>query len=201
LSIFEVDPGSISTEPEPEATTAAVLPAGPEWSGIELDAQPLLDEALLNEELEELEEREKSKLKASTIEVASINRRFLSVVVDGTLMMGAFLAAAVGAASNMSQLPSMRETEVVAALALAATAILYKTVFSLFAEATPGMKYAGISLCTFDDKVPTRAQRVKRLCALCLSLLPMGLGLVWSIFDEDNLGWHDRLSGTYQRKC
>jgi uncharacterized RDD family membrane protein YckC len=35
--------------------------------------------------------------------------------------------------------------------------------------------------------------------ALLLSALPLGLGLLWAVFDEDRLGWHDRISGTYQR--
>jgi hypothetical protein len=28
----------------------------------------------------------------------------------------------------------------------------------------------------------------------------VGLGLVWSVFDEDHLSWHDRISQTYLRK-
>jgi hypothetical protein len=35
---------------------------------------------------------------------------------------------------------------------------------------------------------------------LPLSVLPLGLGLAWSVFDEDRLTWHDRLSGTYLRE-
>jgi hypothetical protein len=35
---------------------------------------------------------------------------------------------------------------------------------------------------------------------MLLSVLPLGLGVMWSIFDEDHLSWHDRLSGTYLRK-
>ena len=26
-----------------------------------------------------------------------------------------------------------------------------------------------------------------------------GLGFLWSLFDEDRLGWHDRITRTYQR--
>jgi uncharacterized RDD family membrane protein YckC len=78
--------------------------------------------------------------------------------------------------------------------------LLYQTIFSTLTEATPGMRYAGISLCTFDDQCPTRAQRCGRLGALLLSLLPVGLGAAWAIFDEEHLSWHDRLSKTYQRK-
>jgi hypothetical protein len=39
-----------------------------------------------------------------------------------------------------------------------------------------------------------------RLLALVLSLLPVGLGVAWSIFDENHLSWHDRLSRTYLKK-
>jgi uncharacterized RDD family membrane protein YckC len=62
------------------------------------------------------------------------------------------------------------------------------------------MKYARLSLCTFEGHIPTRAQRCGRLLALLLSVLPVGLGLVWAIFDENHLTWHDRLSRTYLRK-
>jgi hypothetical protein len=63
------------------------------------------------------------------------------------------------------------------------------------------MKYARISLCTFDDQEPTRAQMRSRLVAMLLSVLPLGLGVLWAIFDEEHLSWHDRLSRTYQRRC
>jgi hypothetical protein len=36
--------------------------------------------------------------------------------------------------------------------------------------------------------------------AMLLSVVPMGLGIMWAIFDEDRLSWHDRLSQTYLRK-
>jgi hypothetical protein len=41
----------------------------------------------------------------------------------------------------------------------------------------------------------------KRVTALLASVLPMGLGIAWSIFDEDHLSWHDRISRTYHRSC
>jgi len=40
----------------------------------------------------------------------------------------------------------------------------------------------------------------RRIPALLLSVAPAGLGLLWAVFDGDNLGWHDRLTKTYQRK-
>jgi uncharacterized RDD family membrane protein YckC len=62
------------------------------------------------------------------------------------------------------------------------------------------MRCARLSLCTFDGQSPTRGQLRRRLGALLLSVLPVGLGVAWILFDDDHLCWHDRLSKTYLRK-
>jgi uncharacterized RDD family membrane protein YckC len=193
LSIFEVDPGSISVEPAAEAAAEPVESAGsgPEWSGIELGAQSL----------EEMELPADPATAAPALQLAPIGLRLMATVVDGALTTGAFLAAALMAVSNVKSLPSLKMIELGAAAALFLTGILYQALFYTLAEATPGMKYARISLCTFDDEKPTRAQMRSRLGALLLSVAPIGLGVAWAIFDEDHLSWHDRLSRTYLRRC
>jgi uncharacterized RDD family membrane protein YckC len=87
------------------------------------------------------------------------------------------------------------------AVALLLVGGLYEAVFLALTNTTPGMWYARIRLCTLEGKTPTRAQLNARLVALPLSILPVGLGVIWSIFDDDRLTWHDRLSQTYLRKC
>jgi hypothetical protein len=87
------------------------------------------------------------------------------------------------------------------AVALALTGAFYLALFFILAKATPGMKYAQLEFCTLAGTPPTRAQRCRRLGALILSLLPVGLGVALAIFDEQNLCWHDRLSGTYPRRA
>jgi uncharacterized RDD family membrane protein YckC len=193
LSIFEVDPGSISVEPAAEAAAepAESAGSGPEWSGIELGAQSL----------EEMELPADPATAAPALQLAPIGLRLMATVVDGALTTGAFLAAALMAVSNVKSLPSLKMIELGAAAALFLTGILYQALFYTLAEATPGMKYARISLCTFDDEKPTRAQMRSRLGALLLSVAPIGLGVAWAIFDEDHLSWHDRLSRTYLRRC
>jgi uncharacterized RDD family membrane protein YckC len=99
----------------------------------------------------------------------------------------------------MHSLPD-REIEVASVVTIAALAALYHGLFYAFAKSTPGTRYAGVSLCTFDGRNPSREQRLRRLMAMLVSVVPMGLGLVWAIFDEDHLSWHDRLSQTYLRK-
>jgi uncharacterized RDD family membrane protein YckC len=77
--------------------------------------------------------------------------------------------------------------------------VLYQYVFFTFSDATPGMRYARIGLCTFSDDNPTREAMRRRIFALALSATPFGIGLVWSLLDEDRLSWHDRISRMYQR--
>ena len=76
---------------------------------------------------------------------------------------------------------------------------LYQLLFFTFSDATPGMNYARIGLCTFSDENPTRPQMRRRALAFLLSAVPLGLGLLWSWIDSDRIGWHDRLSRMYQR--
>jgi len=82
---------------------------------------------------------------------------------------------------------------------LAAFFVLYQWLFFTYADGTPGMRYAKIALCTFEDENPTRQQMRRRIVALLLSALPVGLGFVWALFDDDRMTWHDRISRTYQR--
>ena len=187
LSIFEVDPVALPVQ----LATAGVTPAwpSPEWSSIELDAQPV-------------DESEFHDASASQMvpQLAPTGRRLTAALVDGALISCAIIGAAMVAAANIAHPipPRIAEISVVSALLLAG--VLYHALFLVLAEATPGMKCAGISLCTFEGQSPTCAQSRRRLGALLLSVLPLGLGIAWAIFDDDHLCWHDRLSKTYLRR-
>ncbi len=129
-----------------------------------------------------------------------MSRRLLALVVDLSLIVAVFLAVAVPIVANAGALPGLRAVELAAALSVLAIGAAYQTLFLTLARATPGMRYAGIALSTFAGDSPSRAQRCGRLMALPLSVLPLGLGLVWALFDDCRLTWHDRLSKTYLRK-
>jgi uncharacterized RDD family membrane protein YckC len=188
LSIFEVDPGAICTEPDSTKSVTAASSRLPEWSGMELEAQPIAETEIEAEP-------------ASALALARISRRLMAAVVDGALIVGGCLAATLVAIAGMKTPIAAREAELAAIVALAALGALYQAFFFTLGKATPGMKYAGISLCTFNDEQPTRARLFARLGALPLSLAPLGLGVLWILFDEDRLSWHDRISRTYQREC
>jgi uncharacterized RDD family membrane protein YckC len=202
LSIFEVDPRSVSTEPEAAsaAVDAGTAPwASPVWSGIELDEEPQ-EEMATPAPAPPVAERKQPDAANATLQLASVNRRALAAVVDFFLISGAFIAVAMLASINLKALPSIRAMEMGSAVALAMTGVFYLTLFFILAKATPGMKYAQLEICTLAGKRPTRAQRCRRLAGLLLSLLPAGLGVALAVFDEQHLGWQDRLSGTYLRR-
>jgi uncharacterized RDD family membrane protein YckC len=202
LSIFEVEPWTISTEPE--ATGAASEAdsanwAGPKWSGIELDEEPR-EEIAAPAPAPARVERSKPSAADAALLLAPMNRRVMAAVIDFSLIAGSFVAAAFLAASKVTALPSIQALEKGSAVSLALIALFYLTVFFTLASVTPGMKYANLEIRTFSGEKPTRAQRCGRLAALLVSLLPVGLGVMWSLFDDQHLCWHDRLSGTYPRR-
>jgi len=83
-----------------------------------------------------------------------------------------------------------------AAIVLLVTA-LYKTLFCLGNNDTPGVRWAGLKLLDFDGRRPTREQRVKRLFAGAISIVAAGLGVIWAVLDEEKLTWHDHMSKTF----
>jgi len=190
LSIFEVDPGAISFEPMAAALPQPVSSAcgGAIWSGMELDAHP------------ENEQPSRLEAPAKPVHLAPLGLRSMAMVLDLALILGSSSAAAAWLASKLTHFPAPRTAETLAILGLLLAGFAYHALFFAFSNMTPGMRYAGIALCTFDDEVPTRAQLRRRLGAMAVSLLPVGLGIVWSVFDDDHLSWHDRISATYLRK-
>lgn len=193
LSIFEVDPGAVSSRPAAPVLSESATPAWmqPEWTVQQAETQAA--EALLAEPEPE------TVPVSPVVDLAPVERRLLSIVIDGALSLAAFAGLVRLAAPAARFLHSPRIVEVCVVLAVLLAFAGYQSLFASLTKVTPGMWYAGIGLCTLNGYVPERPQRCARLLALLLSVLPLGLGLAWSMFDEDRLTWHDRLSGTYLR--
>lgn len=58
------------------------------------------------------------------------------------------------------------------------------------------MQSWGLQLETRDGQVPSLATASLRFFAALLSLIPLGLGFVWQLWDKESLTWHDRISKT-----
>ena len=192
LRIFEVDAAQISSEPAVEA-------AAPEWSSILLSPQPaptmvqLVDEAPF----------------VPTVmlpQSAPISLRLMAAIVDGVIMSASlliFIAIFVITASRFGHMQPLRMSPQAALLGavgtLAIFGLIYQLLFFTFSEATPGMRYARIGLCTLSDDNPTRAAMRRRIFAHLLSACPLGMGYLWALLDDDRLSWHDRITRMYQR--
>jgi uncharacterized RDD family membrane protein YckC len=175
-------------ESAPSALDASAETA-PAWRSIHLDTGTPMRESKPSSSL----------LEGPRLHPASLEDRALAALVDCAFTLSAFLLFALVFAICSTSLPSGRAAVIVAGVTLFAMWLMYQLLFFSLTDATPGMRYAKIALCTFGDETPSRSTLRGRIAALLLSALPLGLGFLWAVFDEDALGWHDRITQTYQR--
>jgi uncharacterized RDD family membrane protein YckC len=180
LKIFEVAPESIS-----QTVSVGKVPAN--WSPIRLDNDP------------EDSPRRESPTAQIPLKTAPLEDRIMAGIFDLALIVAAFAVFVLVFVACTAHPPTGKPAILAAGVALAGFCLLYQYLFFKYAEGTPGMRYAKIALCTFEDENPTRKAMCKRVWFLLLSVAPLGLGLAWAMFDPDRLSWHDRLSRIYQR--
>jgi len=61
---------------------------------------------------------------------------------------------------------------------------------------TPGMRWTRLQLTTFDGFPLEPRHRLLRMLGSCLSVCT-GVGLLWSLVDEESLTWQDHISRTF----
>jgi uncharacterized RDD family membrane protein YckC len=182
LKIFEVAPESISQ-------TVSIGPAPADWSPIRLD----------NNLADSLRKDGESQATQIPLQTATLEDRVMAGIFDLALIVAAFSVFVLVFVACTAHPPTGKPALLSAGFVLAGFCLLYQFLFFKFAEGTPGMRYAKIALCTFDDDNPTRKAMCRRVLFLLLSAAPLGLGFFWAWFDPDRLTWHDRLSRIYQR--
>ena len=101
LSIFEVDPAAISTEPAAAVVEAS---AAPDWMRWELMRPELPAIELEEQPRKEIFEEPAPYSSAPAVELAPLTRRLLAIVVDSALIAAAFVAPAMLVAANASRL-------------------------------------------------------------------------------------------------
>jgi uncharacterized RDD family membrane protein YckC len=134
---------------------------------------------------------------ADLFPVASIEERRIAGLIDGACLLfayGGFLAlfGSLGGTFTISKLS--------AAVCVATFVIVYLQYFALFTVfggTTPGMMLRGLHVVSLGGEAPTPRQMLLRSLGYMLSAGSLFMGFLWSIWDEDSLTWHDRLSRTY----
>ncbi len=178
LKIFEVAPEAISKAMKIGAAATDFLP-------IRLDAAVV--------------SQPEPKAQELPLKTAFLEDRIMAGVFDLALVVAAFALFVLVFVACTAHPPTGRPAMIGAALALVGFFVLYQYLFFKFADGTPGMRYAKIALCTFEDENPSREAMCRRVFFLLLAAAPLGLGFIWACFDPDRLGWHDRMSRIYQR--
>jgi uncharacterized RDD family membrane protein YckC len=129
--------------------------------------------------------------------VASIRLRSAAAVVDALLVLMGLGFFAVPLYVMGGRIVLSQKAAPGYILAVVTMALFYHLVWRLAKRDTPGMRYFGLRLLNFDGYPPDSQERTIRLLAACLSILALGLGLLWALVDQEKLTWHDHISKTF----
>jgi uncharacterized RDD family membrane protein YckC len=81
--------------------------------------------------------------------------------------------------------------------AMLTTLTLYRSLWCMANTDSIGMRWSGLTLVTFDGAQPQAKHRWLRLGTSYISAMAGGLGILWSLVDEEKLTWHDHMSKTF----
>jgi uncharacterized RDD family membrane protein YckC len=126
---------------------------------------------------------------------AGLLRRLISAVYDLLLVIGVLMIATLGmvVATGGEAIPS---GTVAYQLSVLLILFLFFGGFWVYGGQTLGMRAWRLRVETQNGQPLDWTQAVGRFAAAFLAWLPLGIGIVWLIFDPQKLAWHDRLSGT-----
>jgi len=175
---------------EAEATDTTVHPDGPipptGWAGLHLDEDKPVKTQVQDFEL--------------PLQVAPIEKRAACAAADVVLVSLGCILFSIVQYCLTSHVPAGRNLAVFVVVPSLILWAIYHGLFLSLGKLTPGMRWASLGICNFEDDHATRKQRVARVFAGVLSLVSLGMGYLWVLFDEDSIGWHDRMTRTYLRE-
>jgi uncharacterized RDD family membrane protein YckC len=187
-----------SGSPDDPRHVAPQHQAAPEWQSIRLGEHPV--NPLPNTGTDHEKPADQGSPHAQPVLYAApIPDRAMAALVDTAVVGLAFVLFVLVFAACTTHPPLDRAALVCGGVVLGGLFLFYQWLFMSFGGGTLGMRYAQIAVCTFDEENPTRHTMRRRVGASVLCLLPLGLGFLWALFDEDSLGWHDRMTRSYQR--
>lgn len=99
---------------------------------------------------------------------------------------------------NFLQTLNMRFSVILLPLYIAITVIKmgYFTYFIGSTGQTIGKMIVGITVVSSDEKVMNYSRATLRWIGYIASSVPLYMGFLWIIFDDNNEAWHDKIAGT-----
>lgn len=132
---------------------------------------------------------------------APLRLRAIAAGVDAGLVLFAATIFGITFRQTADGLPQAKLAPLFALAVVGSLWMLYQYVFLVHSSGTPGMFLSQLELVTFDGKRPRLITRRFRALACAISAGSLGLGYGWAFIDEDQLGWHDRMTQTLLREC
>lgn len=147
------------------------------------------------------------------VRAATFPRRLLAVAIDFLLVSVVALGVTFVAALILDErLPTAEELgpDLLMAgvldrnpMALGAVGLLfglgalYQIYLAGVIGQTIGLRLTGLRIISNRGTLPGPGRGIVRFLALCLSIVPAGLGWLWCLFDRERRAVHDRLAGTF----
>ena len=156
---------------------------------VEINVQPELDFSSAA--------HERAHPQTALVPVASLIERRNAGFLDA-IFLGLTYAGFLGLFRSLGGQVVVEKADAV--VYLAAFFLFYALYFSLFticAEATPGMQLLCLTTVRLDGTVPDTRQLLWRSFGYLLAGATLMLGFVWALWDEDRFTWQDRISQTY----
>ncbi|MFL5864134.1 MAG: RDD family protein [Solirubrobacteraceae bacterium] len=130
---------------------------------------------------------------------AGLATRSIAGGIDLGLLFAAYALVSGAVASVVSavfgQTPSTAAIVILTLLGLTVGGGIFATFWALAGQ-TPGMRFLSIRLTHHGSHEITLGRAVRRVCAVILSLLPLGLGYLAILRDPRRRSWADRMTGT-----
>jgi len=128
--------------------------------------------------------------------VATPLHRALAAVIDLTMIFVAYGLFLLTFVLWGGEIAVTRQGLIIFGAMFGVIAATYGLFWMVAGTETVGMRATHLRLITFDGFTPEPWQRAMRLAGTCLSVFSM-LGILWSLADEEGLGWQDHISRTF----
>lgn len=134
---------------------------------------------------------------AQLVPVAELADRRAAGLLDAAFVAAAYLGFLVVFSSLGGKISFGKMELVLFGITFFLFYVQYFALFTYFGGSTPGMIIRGLRVVSFDGSPPTSRQLLQRTFGYVVSAASLMLGFAWSLWDEDHLSWHDRMSHTY----
>lgn len=130
-------------------------------------------------------------------QVASCFHRFVAASIDTGLILLGFGICVTLALGIGGDFGGGNMFAIVLAVMFVAIALFYGAIWVLMGTETIGMQLSDLELITLDGFPVDGKRRMLRYMATLLSFCSGGLGVLWSLVDEEKLAWHDHISESF----